>query len=324
MSYSNKVVLVTGGAGFIGSHFSDYLIKNQVEKLIVVDNLFLGSKQNLEQLSKLPNYEFFEYDIADYQKMNSLFREENVDVCFNFAVLPLPVSLIRPHWTFMENVKQVSNITKLLFEGAFETLIHISSSEAYGSAIEIPMEETHILRPTTPYAASKSATDHLVISYYESFNLDVSVLRPFNNYGPRQNDREFAGVIPYTMKRIIEGKKPIITGDGSQTRDYVFVKDTVDAIGLSYFKPDSRGEVINIASNSEISILEIINKISEYMDYEGGIQFIEDRVGDVKRHLGSNEKCRYILDYIPQTEFNIGLKITVDAYLKKTPDILFK
>jgi len=323
MSYKNKSILVTGGAGFIGSHFVDLLLKNEVEKVIVVDNLFLGNEKNLEYAKNEENFTFVKGNIVDYELMNKLFRNNSIDICFNFAVIPLPASLTRPNWTFIENVKQVANLSQLLYEGAFETLMQISSSEAYGSAQKIPMDEEHILIPKTPYAASKAAGDHLVMSYFYTFGLDIAILRPFNNYGPRQNDKRYAGVIPTTIKRIINGEKPVITGDGSQTRDYIFVKDTVEAIYRAYKTPKSRGEIINISSNSEVSIKEIIEKICKYMNYKGEIEYIPKRIGDVDRHRGDNTKCKRILNFEPKTSFDEGIQITIESYLNKRSDKLF-
>ena len=202
MGLKNKSVLVTGGAGFIGSHLVDRLVKEEPEKVIIVDNFFLGKQQNIEQVLKNETVKLYYQDAAHYEKMLNIFEVEGVDVVFNLAVVPLLTSHELPKITCEDNINITLTVLELLRKDYYDTLIHCSSSEACGSAVTVIMDENHPLNPTTPYAASKAACDLLVRSYENTFGIDMSIVRPFNNYGPRQNEGSYAGVIPITIKRV--------------------------------------------------------------------------------------------------------------------------
>ena len=161
-----KSVLVTGGAGFIGSHLVDRIIQDSPSNLVVVDNLFLGKEANLDQARQaFPALKFYRQDASDYEAMKRIITAEGVEAVFNLAVVPLPTSLERPRWTVGTNMAITTVACELLREGYYQTLIHFSSSEAYGSAQYVPMDEKHPLLPSTPYAASKDDSDHVVLSY---------------------------------------------------------------------------------------------------------------------------------------------------------------
>ena len=317
MNLKNKVILVTGGAGFIGSHLVDRLIKEKPEKIVVVDNLFLGKEVNLaDALKDFENLKIFREDASNFEKIDEVLRTEAVEVVFNLAVIPLPTSLVKPEWSVDVSIKITNILCELLREEAFETLIHCSSSEAYGSAEYVPMDEKHPLNPTTPYAASKAACDHIVLSYYRTFGLDVAIVRPFNNYGPRQNERTYAGVIPTTIRRILEGQAPVIFGDGEQTRDYIYVTDTANAMIEIYKNKNTRGMVINIGSGKEISINDLVGMISQVMDYNNDPVHENPRMGDVRRHCASITLAKDLIDFKTKINFEEGLRKTVGWYYK--------
>lgn len=317
MNLKNKVILVTGGAGFIGSHLVGRLIKEKPEKIVVVDNLFLGKEVNLaDALKDFENLKIFREDASNFEKMDEVLRTEAVEVVFNLAVIPLPTSLVKPEWSVDVSIKITNILCELLREEAFETLIHCSSSEAYGSAEYVPMDEKHPLNPTTPYAASKASCDHIVLSYYRTFGLDVAIVRPFNNYGPRQNERTYAGVIPTTIRRILEGQAPVIFGDGEQTRDYIYVTDTANAMIEIYKNKNTRGKVINIGSGKEISINELVGMISQVMDYNNDPVHENPRMGDVRRHCANITLAKDLIDFKTKIDFEEGLRKTVEWYYK--------
>ena len=201
-------ILVTGGAGFIGSHLVDALIEERPKNLVVVDNLFLGKRDNLEDaIRNYSNLHFFIEDAGNVQVMKDILDEYDIDVVFNLAVIPLPKSLEDPAWAIAENIKITTNICELGRVGYYKQLIHFSSSEAYGTAIKVPMTEEHPYVPSTPYAASKVASDYIALSYFTTFGVKVIIVRPFNNYGPRQNEGSYAGIIPIVIKKVNKGKE---------------------------------------------------------------------------------------------------------------------
>ncbi len=316
MKLKNKTVLVTGGAGFIGSHLVDQLILEKPEKIIVVDNLFLGKDNNLlDAQSKFPDLKIIHEDVSNFEKMKTIFKNDNIDVVFNLAVIPLPASLEKPSWTFSHNNNMTVTMCELIRQDFFKTLIHFSSSEVYGTSISGPMDENHPLNGTTPYAASKAACDLLVLSYCRTFGIDASIIRPFNNYGPRQNEASYAGLIPITVQKIMENKPPMIFGDGKQTRDYLYVTDTAKAAIKIYENLKTRQKVLNIASGKEISIVYVVKKIAEYLDYDiEKILYDPDRPGDVRRHIANTYLAEDLLGFKPTVSFEDGLKKTVDWY----------
>ena len=319
MSLKDKSVLVTGGAGFIGSHLVDRLIQEKPSNLVVVDNFFLGKESNLNEAKlSYPQLKIYHQDASDYEAMKTIVKQEKTQVVFNLAVVPLPVSLVHPGWTYEQN----NNITlcwcELAKDGYFDTLIHFSSSEACGSCQYAPMDENHPLNPTTPYGASKAATDLLVLSYINTFNIDAVVIRSFNNYGPRQNEGNYAGVIPLTIKRILAGEVPVIYGDGEQTRDYMYVTETADAAVEIYNHQNTRGKVINIASGSEISINKLVGLIAKHMGYNKTIVHERERPGDVRRFIGGINLARSLISFEPRIGFEEGLRLTIEWYKKST------
>ena len=315
MNLRNKSIMVTGGAGFIGSHLVDELILNNAEKITVVDNFFLGKKRNLKAAeSNLPQLRICNQNIGDVDAIKKIMEEDGTDVVFNLAVIPLPCSLEKPEWTFSENCRITQTVAELAREGLFKTLIHFSSSEAYGSSLSGPMDENHPLNATTPYAASKAASDLLVLSYIHTYGIDASIVRPFNNYGPRQNEGAYAGIIPITIKRILEGESPHIYGDGKQTRDYLFVTDTAKAAITVLGCKKTRGLILNIASGREVSINHLVNIIVELMDWKGGIVYEPDRPADVRRHIANIYLAEDLIDFKQTVSFEEGMKLTVDWY----------
>jgi UDP-glucose 4-epimerase len=316
-SVRGKHVLVTGGAGFIGSHLVDQLITEGVAKLTVVDSFFLGEQANLaEARQRFPALRLLEVDASDYVALRAaLDTLPLVDVVFDLAVIPLPASLERPRWCFDTNVRITSALCELLREGRFETLVHFSSSEAYGSARTVPMAEDHPLEPLTPYAASKAASDHLVRTYAETFGLDALVVRPFNNYGPRQNARRYAGFIPTLLRAVAVGQPCTIFGDGRQTRDYIYVTDTVRAALALYSCPAARGRVVNIGSGQEISLLELLETIERLLGRPIAREHTAPRPSDVCRHRADVSLLHRLVPVRPDVSLEEGLARTIAFYL---------
>jgi len=317
MSLKNKRVLVTGGAGFIGSHLVRKIINENPEKIVVIDNLFIGKDSNLsDSIEIFPDLTIHHEDVADYEKMREIVEKEQVDIVFNLAVIPLLASLEYPAWTFTHNNSMTVSLCELARQDYFDTLIHFSSSEVYGTSVYAPMDESHPLNGTTPYAASKAASDLLVFSYHRTFGIDMAIVRPFNNYGPKQNELSYAGVIPLTIQRIMQNESPVLYGDGKQTRDYIYVEDTAEAAIKIFNSQKTRGKVLNIASGKEIEIKYLIELITEYMGWTKGIICQSDRPADVRRHIANIYLAEDLIGFKPRIQFEEGLRKTVEWYKK--------
>lgn len=318
MSLRNKSVLITGGAGFIGSHLVEKVIREGAEKVFVLDNLFLGRLENIATAKQeMPDLKFIKADLASMDEIAPIFENESIDIVFDLAVIPLPASLDRPSWTFRHNLDMTLNVCELARLDKFKTLVHFSSSETYGTSVYAPMDEGHPLNGSTTYASSKAASDLLINSYHKMFGIDCSIIRPFNNFGPRQNDGSYAGVIPITVNRLLSGQEPVIYGDGKQTRDFLYVTDTAKAAVDVYEEKRTRGRVLNVARGEEISINEVVQTICQHMGYTGKVRYEAERPGDVRRHIANVFLARDMIDFAPKVSFSDGMKWTIEWYLNK-------
>lgn len=308
----NSTILVTGGAGFIGSHLVDRLVCEGAKEVIVVDNLFLGNEENLKDaISK--GVIFYKDDIEITSSLDYIFEKHNVDIVFNCATKALNYSFVNPKNAFDTNVDGILNILEHQRKGSFKTLVHFSTSEVYGSAVYEPMDEKHPINPTTTYAAGKAAADIALRSWVNMFDLDAFIVRPFNNYGPRQNYKGYlAGIIPLSVYRILNGISPEIHGSGFQSRDFIYVLDTVDAI-IKLYPMMKKADSINISTDGQISIKDVIYKIANFMEYRGEILSKAARSADVECHNASNAKIKSMIDY-QLTPFDDGLAKTIAWY----------
>jgi UDP-glucose 4-epimerase len=319
MKLEGKNILVTGGAGFIGSNLVDRIIQENPSKILIADNFFLGEENNLIEARKsFPELKVYRIDAADLASMRELAENEKVDVLFNFAVIPLPMSLQYPRWTISTNIEIATNCCELSRLNCIETLVHCSSSEAYGSALYLPMDENHPRNGTTPYAASKSAEDMIVLSYLRTYNIDVVIGRPFNNFGPRQNQGSYAGIIPIVVKRVLANQPIEIFGDGEQTRDYIFVRETANAFIRLYEEPETRGLEINIATGQEITINDLVKKLLYIMKVPNHpIIHLNPRIGEVRRHCGDISLARKVIGFTPHDVSDDQLEETITWYSNK-------
>ncbi|MDF2881112.1 MAG: hypothetical protein K0R54_1669 [Clostridiaceae bacterium] len=313
---SDKNVLVTGGAGFIGSHLCDYLLEKGAAKVVCLDNFFLGKLENIQDAMKRHNFILYRDDARNFGVLQAILEKENIEVVFNLATIALNYSFFNPFDAYMVNVDIANTLLELLKIKAYKTLIHVSSSEAYGTAQYSPMDENHPTNPTTPYAAGKAAADLMVHSFSKVLDLDISIVRPFNNYGPRQNaEGVLAAIIPKTAKAIRDGGKPIVEGDGDQTRDFIYVADTVRGLILAYEKEESRGKIINLGSGKDISINNLLDEICKYMRYNGEYDRLPARISDVRNLCASSQLAKEILGFETEISFEEGIRDTLDWYL---------
>jgi UDP-glucose 4-epimerase len=315
-------VLVSGGAGFIGSHLVERLASEQVRRLSVVDNFFLGRESNLEPaFGRCPSLALYRDDATDLHRMTDIMRIERPDVVFHLATIPLPASLERPEFAVGQIIDMTSVLLELGRQGLYGRLVHCSSSEAYGTASWVPMDETHPLDARTPYAGAKAAADLLVKTYCRTFNLSAVIVRPFNAYGPRQNDGCYAGVIPQTIRRILAGEPPAINGDGEQTRDFTYVEDTIEGLVLAGSNDRvTSGDIFNVGSGREVSIRHLVEQIAELLGYRGEIYRGPPRPADVRRHCADIGRARRQLGFEPRVTIGDGLAATVAWYRQHLPE----
>ena len=311
-----KNILVTGADGFIGSHLTEMLYNRGYNVKSLSQYNSFNNWGWLESLSCKNKIEILTGDIRDFNYCKNITK--NTDAIFHLAALiAIPYSYIAPESYLETNVKGTLNICQAAMENKVSRIIHTSTSEVYGTAKYVPIDENHPLQPQSPYSASKIAADALAMSFYHSFNLPLTIARPFNTYGPRQSAR---AVIPTIITQIASGKKEIKLGDTSPTRDFNFVEDCCRALILIAENDKTIGETINIGSNSEISILKTLELIKKLMFSD--INFIQDeqrlrpKKSEVFRLWCDNKKIKQLVGYEPKFSIQDGLTKTIDWITK--------
>jgi NAD dependent epimerase/dehydratase len=266
----------------------------------------------LEKINCKNDIEILSGDIRDFNYCKNITKD--VEIIFHLAALiAIPYSYIAPESYLETNVKGTLNMCQAAKENNISKLIHTSTSEVYGTAQYVPIDEKHPLNPQSPYSASKIAADSMAMSFYNSFKLPLTIARPFNTYGPRQSAR---AIIPTIITQIASGNKQLKLGDLSPTRDFNYVEDCCEAFIKISESDDTIGEIINIGSNSEISIEELLNLIKEQMSSD--IKFISENErkrpenSEVFRLWCDNKKIKKLVNYNPKTDLQSGLKKTID------------
>ena len=314
MQIAGRRVLVTGADGFIGSHLVELL----VERGAKVRALSLYNSFNdwgwLETLDCLPGLEVVTGDVRDPHLSMQLTRD--IDVVFHLAALiPIPYSYRAPSSFVETNVAGTLNICQAALAASVTRLVHVSTSEVYGSARYVPIDEEHPLQPQSPYSATKVAADAIATSFHRSFGLPVVIARPFNTYGPRQSAR---AVIPTIISQIASGKQAIHLGETTTTRDFTFVKDTARGMLAIAEMDGGTGEVFNIGSNSEIGIGELFRLIAGLMESRAEIAVDESRKrpekSEVMRLWADTAKLEAATGYRPCTAFSEGLARTIEWF----------
>lgn len=309
---SGARIMVTGGAGFIGSHVVDAVLEADAEAVVVVDTFFLGRDDNLRPARARHGDALTVYreDAGDLGALTAVCRAERPDIVFNLATKALLYSFFHPVGAFDVNVSIAAALAELMRHKVLTKLVHVSSSEVYGTAQQTSMSEDHPLLAETSYAAGKAAADLLLMSYVNMYDLDVVTVRPFNNYGPRQNDGAFAAIVPLTIKRLLERLAPVIEGDGQQTRDFVYVEDTVAAILALATIKEASGRTLNVGSGRETPIREIVDTLCDIAGYTGELLDAPARRADVRRHCADVRRAEELLGPVSRTELRDGLERT--------------
>lgn len=309
-----KTVLVTGGAGFIGSCFIRHILKKYPEsKVINLDALtYCGNLENLKDVENNPNYQFIRGNICDKKLVRNIIKGCNYVV--NFAAEShVDNSIKRPEIFVETNVMGTLNLLQASIESDIERYLQVSTDEVYGTLEETGyFYETSPIQPNSPYSASKASADLLVRAYHETYGLPVLITRCSNNYGPYQYPEK---LIPFFISKLLNGEKVPVYGDGMNVRDWLYVYDHCEAIDR-VLHSGKIGDVYNIGGHNEKTNLEITKLILDAMGKnEDSIEFVEDRLGHDKRYAISNNKISSQLDWQPSVTFEEGIKLTIDWYL---------
>jgi NAD dependent epimerase/dehydratase len=311
---NNSTILITGGDGFIGSHLTEMLVKHGAKvKALSYYNSF-NNWGWLEDLDCLNDIEVLTGDVRDPHYCSHITK--GVDLVFHLAALiAIPYSYIAPDSYVDTNVKGTLNVCQAALENGCQKVIHTSTSEVYGTARYVPIDESHPLQPQSPYSASKIGADMMAMSFYNTFNLPVIIARPFNTYGPRQSAR---AVIPAMITQIKNGQKEISLGDLSPTRDFSYVEDTCRGFLALASCDEAIGQIVNVGSNTEISIGDTLNLIKSIMQIEVLSKTDQQRIrpenSEVFRLWSDNAKIEQLTGFKPTFTLRQGLEKTIDWF----------
>jgi UDP-glucose 4-epimerase len=321
----NSRVLITGGAGFIGSELVRQLVAQETQQVIVVDNLVNGKRENLEDISS-DKLELIVADIRDSDRMADLMS--GVDIVFHLACLGVRHSIHSPDENHEVNATATLQLLRSAKAVGVSRFVYVSSSEVYGTARWVPMTEEHPTFPMTVYGAAKLAGECYTRAFYETYGYPTVVVRPFNAYGPRCHHEGDSGeVIPKFLLRSMAGKPMVIFGDGTQTRDFTYVSDTAKGIIAAGFTDSAVGQTINLGSGFEIPIHDLATEIASIIDRpDTSVIHDDQRPGDVLRLYAETTKAQQLLGIKPQVTLREGLIKLRDWYVSsgKSPESLLK
>lgn len=307
----SKCYVVTGGAGFIGSHIVQRLLKDG-HNVRVVDNLATGEKANLAPLLK--DIEFHQVSITDKAALDKIFT--GVDCVFHQAALPsVPRSIADPLTTHEYNVTGTLNVLLAARDAGVRRVVYAASSSAYGDIEGEFKVETMPVRPISPYGVAKLAGEMYCQSFTQVYGLETVCLRYFNVFGPRQDPTsQYAAVIPLFVTSMLDSKKPVIYGDGLQSRDFTYIDNVVHGNLLAAHAPKAVGQVMNLATGGRVSLLELVEKINAVLGTDIQPIHADERPGDIKHSRAAVDLARELLDYTPVVDFDEGLARTIAWY----------
>ncbi|GBC94133.1 UDP-N-acetylglucosamine 4-epimerase [bacterium HR15] len=309
MAHTERLYLVTGGAGFIGSHLVRFLLTRG--RVRVLDDLSSGTLNNLEEV--LPAIEFIRGSVTDATLVQK--AVEGCEIVFHLAAqVSVSLSLEQPTETFEVNVYGTQLLLEAARQAGVQRFVFASSAAVYGNTPRLPKRETMQPRPVSPYAWSKWYSELLCRDYWRVYGVPTVSLRFFNVYGPRQNPHsQYAAVIPRWITAALTDRKPIVYGDGKQTRDFVYIDDLLQGIWLAANHPEAVGKVFNLARGQACSLLELLQVIEQAVGYPLEPQFAPPRPGDIRHSYADIRAAHEILGYKPKTTLQEGIRQTLNA-----------
>ncbi|MBU0605768.1 MAG: SDR family NAD(P)-dependent oxidoreductase [Candidatus Omnitrophica bacterium] len=317
MKLSGLNILVTGGAGFIGSHLVDALMSAGAQ-VSVFDNLSNGKLENLSRHEGNKSLKFIRGDINDDKALDA--ATKGIDVVFHLACLGVRHSIKHPLENHRVNAEGTLKLLEAAYRNKVKRFVYTSSSEVYGTAQHVPMKETHPTFPCTVYGAGKLAGEAYARAYYLTYGLKTVMVRPFNTYGPRSHHEGDAGeLIPKSIVRAMNGESILVFGDGSQTRDFTYVEDMARGIIEAGACDKAVGLTLNIGSDSEMSINAVARAIIKIVDGPSKIENLGNRPGDVIRLYADTSELNKLTGWKPKVSFGDGLAKTVE-YFKSRPE----
>ena len=314
----NNTFLVTGGAGFIGSHIAEYLLNNKAKKVRVLDNLATGFLENIKPFLSLHNFEFIEGDITNPTDCEKACI--GIDYVSHQAALgSVPRSIENPLATHQANATGFINILIAAKNNKVKRIVYASSSSVYGDLNESPKVESRIGKPLSPYAVSKKVNEQYAAIFSSTYNMEIIGLRYFNIFGPRQNPNgAYAAAIPLFIESLMKNEPVYINGSGEQSRDFTFIDNAVQANikALLNENKNALGKVFNIACGQSVSVNKMFEFIAGVIDPKAKANHREERFGDVKNSLADITEAKNNLGYMPEILFEEGLKRTINWFRK--------
>lgn len=308
---NDKKILITGGLGFIGSYIADELINEN--EVIIIDNKSTGKVENLQNINH-ENLTLIEKDLNDAD-LDELLTD--VDYVFHLAAMAsVPLSIENPSECVKNNMDATIKLINACKNNNVKKIIFSSSSSVYGDNTNIPLKENEYPLPKSPYAASKASGELFLKTYYEAYGLNYIILRYFNVFGPKQDkNSQYAAVIPNFITALLEEEQPIIYGDGEQTRDFIYIKDVVNA-NIKAAESDYNG-IINVASGKKTTINELYRIISETLGKDIEVKYLPERKGDIKHSLADVSNMKKIDYEVNLNDFENQLKETINWFKTK-------
>ncbi|MBA4541799.1 MULTISPECIES: SDR family oxidoreductase [Thermoactinomyces] len=299
-------VLVTGGAGFIGSHIVDQLVEKG-DQVVIVDNISSGRKENINEKAR-----FYQIDITDSDLLNVFERERPEAVIHQAAQIHVHTSVKEPMFDATVNILGTINLLEACRKTGVKKVVYASSAAIYGNPEYLPIDEKHPVAPLSGYGVSKYTPEHYFAIYRQLYGLNYTILRYANVYGLRQDPRGEGGVISILVDKYLRRESFTVFGDGEQTRDYIYVGDVARANIMALSQGD--GEVFNVGTGVSTSLNEVVKRFNEIAGYENKVEYGPEREGDIKHSYFNNGKIRRVLGWQPEVTLEEGLRKTYEYY----------